>query len=68
MIKTSGNTTNLRSHLNSKHKMFIPVDMQVNIKKRTAAAVEEPSSSTVERKKLKTQTEMSVCRKSYTLN
>ncbi|XP_053594570.1 E3 SUMO-protein ligase ZBED1 isoform X2 [Microplitis demolitor] len=59
MIKTSGNTTNLRSHLNSKHKMFIPVDMQVNIKKRTAAAVEEPSSSTVERKKLKTQTEMS---------
>ncbi|XP_044581472.1 E3 SUMO-protein ligase ZBED1-like isoform X2 [Cotesia glomerata] len=58
IIKTAGNTTNLRCHLNSKHKLFIPVDLQVNNKKRSVAAVEEPSNSTVERKKLKTQTQM----------
>ncbi|KAG8040803.1 hypothetical protein G9C98_001791 [Cotesia typhae] len=58
IIKTAGNTTNLRCHLNSKHKLFIPVDLQANNKKRSVAAVEEPSNSTVERKKLKTQTQM----------
>ncbi|XP_046752038.1 E3 SUMO-protein ligase ZBED1-like [Diprion similis] len=59
VIKTSGNTSNLRGHLHSKHKLCIPTDLQLNTKKRSIATVAQASSTTVENKKSKTETQMS---------
>ncbi|XP_074110443.1 E3 SUMO-protein ligase ZBED1-like [Cotesia typhae] len=54
IIKTSGNIINLRCHLNSKHKTFIPKELQSNSKKRSSVILQEHSQdSHIECKKLK---------------